>query len=87
MLSAAIDFLNVCLDQGRNAADIDPFIFRNAGMGLYSDLFAMLSFERDDYHGILKGSGFEASLSGPLVLQERRDQLARLLQVYREARR
>jgi hypothetical protein len=82
VMEATVAFLNVCLNQGHDAANIDTNIFRRAGLP-WADLFRLLSFEQRDFYGVLRGDGFHARLDGPLTLEERRDQISKLLQVYR----
>jgi hypothetical protein len=83
VLEASVSFLTTCLERGNGAAVIDTNIFRLAQLP-WADLFSLLSFEQRDFFGILSsGDGFHARLDGPLTLKERRDQLMKLLQVYR----
>jgi len=86
VLEAALEMVNTCLSHGLNAANIDTNIFRQAGLP-WADLFGLLSFEQRDFYGVLRGNGFHARLDGPLTLEERRDQISKLLQVYRESKR
>jgi len=79
VLESAVGFVTTCLGSGRNAAaHIDSACFRGLPWG---DLFALLAFERDDYHGFLRGS------VEPEILQDRKKALEKVLAVYREMKR
>ncbi len=86
VLEAALQFVITCLCQGKDAANIDSDVFRQAGLP-WSDLFSLLSFEQAMYYGVLKGDDFPARLSESLALQERKKAIEKVLAVYREMKR